>query len=265
MSKLTPTYGLDHDLERVPLHVAVIMDGNGRWARERGHPRVFGHKHGAERVREIVERAGQLGIKILTLYAFSDENWSRPAEEVGAIMHLLDHYLRKERQALFEKNVRFKTIGDLSRLSPTLRSLIEETKVMLDQNDGLTLNVAISYGGRAELTRAMQKIAEKVSAGELQPSQIDQDVISAHLDTEQLPDPDFLIRTSGELRLSNFLLWQSAYTEFYFSEVMWPDFTSVEFERALRVFSGRERRFGKTIATDSGRQLAAKDLSSSPC
>ena len=265
MSNLTPTFELGHNFKRVPRHVAVIMDGNGRWARERGRPRVFGHKYGAEPVREIVERAGQVGVQVLTLYAFSDENWSRPVEEVGAIMHLLDHYLRKERQALFEKNVRFETIGDLSRLAPALRALIEETKDMLARNDGLTLNVAISYSGRAELTRAVNKIAEKVSKGEIKPNQIDQDLISSHLDTQGLPDPDFLIRTSGELRLSNFLLWQSAYTEFYFSEMMWPDFTRVEFDRALSEFARRERRFGQTVAAESARSLTPKDLSASPC
>jgi undecaprenyl diphosphate synthase len=231
-----------------PRHVAVIMDGNGRWARAKGHPRVFGHKYGAERVREIVECAGQKGVKYLTLYAFSDENWRRPVEEVGAIMHLLEHYLRKERRALLDKNVRFKAIGDLSRLSAGLQKLIKETIDMLDDNTGLTLTVAISYGGRAEITRAMRKIADKVSAGELLPHQINQELISNHLDTSDIPDPDLLIRTSGELRISNFLLWQSAYAEFYFTDVNWPDFGIKEFEKALLAYSHRERRYGQSTA-----------------
>ena len=229
----------------VPRHVAIIMDGNGRWARQKGQPRVFGHKNGAERVREIVEQAGQWGIEFLTLYAFSDENWTRPEEEVGVIMHLLEHYLRKEANALHKKNVRFQTIGDLSRLSPSLQALIASTKELLSENTGLVLNVAISYGARAEMTRAMRAIAEKVARGDLLPENIDQQVFGEHLDTFALPDPDLLIRTSGELRISNFLLWQSAYSEFYFTDVMWPDFSSQEFLKAIQAFESRERRFGQ--------------------
>ena len=266
MSGVTSSADSKQGLPQVPRHVAVIMDGNGRWARKKGHPRVFGHKHGAERVREIVEQAGQIGVQVLTLYAFSDENWLRPLEEVGAIMHLLEHYLRKERQALLEKNVRFRVIGDLSRLSPQLRKLLEETRMLLADNDGLTLCVAISYGGRAEIVRAIRRIAEKVSSGELRPDDINQDLLSHHLDTAGLPDPDLLIRTSGELRLSNFLLWQSAYAEFYFSEVMWPDFDRNEFKKAISAFAARERRYGntsekyKTIPSD-----VALEVSVSPC
>ncbi len=232
----------------LPRHVAMIMDGNGRWAKQRGRPRVFGHKYGAERVREIVEQAGQWGIEVLTLYAFSDENWNRPLDEVGVIMHLLEHYLRKERDELNRQNVQFRVIGDLSRLSPSLRKLIAETKELLSANSGLILNVAISYGARAEITRAMKMIASEVAAGRISKEQIDQQLVSSFLDTAGLPDPDLVIRTSGELRISNFLLWQSAYSEFYFAPVMWPDFTRDEFAKAIQHFGSRERRFGMTSA-----------------
>jgi undecaprenyl diphosphate synthase len=265
MSNVTSSLDRQQSLPQVPRHVAVIMDGNGRWARKKGHPRVFGHKYGAERVREIVEQAGHLGVQVLTLYAFSDENWFRPLEEVGAIMHLLEHYLRKERQALLEKNVRFQVIGDLSRLSPHLRKLIEETRQMLSNNDGLTLCVAISYGGRAEIVRAMRRIAEQVASGELRPDDIGPDLISQNLDTAGLPDPDLMIRTSGELRLSNFLLWQSAYTEFYFSEVMWPDFDRYEFKKALDAFGSRERRYGNTNSKQAGTTDSRSDMGVAPC
>lgn len=265
MSKLGSSNTTEVESSAAPRHVAVIMDGNGRWARRKGHPRVFGHKYGAERVREIVEFAGQKGVKYLTLYAFSDENWRRPVEEVGAIMHLLEHYLRKERRALLEKNVRFKTVGDLSRLSMGLQKLISETVDMLDDNTGLTLIVAVSYGGRAEITRAVKKIADKVFAGELNPDQIDQELISRHLDTENIPDPDLLIRTSGELRISNFLLWQSAYTEFYFTDVNWPDFDGVEFEKALLAYANRERRFGQSAVHSSAGAENASKLGASTC
>ncbi len=230
--------------DAMPRHVAMIMDGNGRWAKQQGRPRVFGHKHGAERVREIVEQAGQWGIEVLTLYAFSDENWGRPAEEVGVIMKLIEHYLGKERDELNRQNVRCQIIGDYSRLSPTLQRLLDETKRMLASNTGLILNVALSYGGRAEITRATQALAHKVARGEIKPEDITAEMISLNLDTTGLPDPDLVIRTSGEMRISNFLLWQSAYAEFHFSPVMWPDFSRAEFSLALQKFYSRERRFG---------------------
>lgn len=247
-----PSLGLSKPLNiprnSLPRHVAMIMDGNGRWAKQRGRPRVFGHKHGAERVREIVEQAGQWGIEVLTLYAFSDENWRRPVEEVGVIMHLLEHYIRKERDELNKQNVQFRVIGDLSKLSPSLRKLILETKSMLQSNTGLILNVAVSYGSRVEITRAIAAMAAQIRSGDLSPEQIDQDLVSSFLDTNGLPDPDLVIRTSGELRISNFLLWQAAYSEFYFTSVMWPDFTRDEFAKAIEDFAGRERRFGLTSA-----------------
>ena len=234
--------------EEMPTHVAMIMDGNGRWAKQKGRPRVFGHRYGAERVREIVEQAGQWGIKALTLYAFSDENWGRPIDEVGVIMRLIEHYLRKERDELNRQNVRFRMIGDFSRFSPSLRSLLDETRDVLADNTGLVLTVALSYGGRAEITRATRAIAEKVLRGEILPGDISQKMIADYLDTAGLPDPDLVIRTSGECRVSNFLLWQSAYAEFYFTPVLWPDFSRQEFAKALEDFYSRERRFGLTGA-----------------
>jgi undecaprenyl diphosphate synthase len=247
-----PPMGLSKPLnvpqQFMPRHVAIIMDGNGRWARLRGRPRVFGHKSGAETVRKIVEQSGQWGLKVLTLYAFSDENWKRPAEEVGVIMNLLEHYLRKERDDLNRQNVQFRVIGDLSKLSPSLRKLILETRALLAENTGLILNVALSYGARAEITRAVSAIVARVKDGAISPDQIDQQMISSYLDTADLPDPDLIIRTSGEQRISNFLLWQSAYSEFYFTPVMWPDFTRDEFAKALEAYATRERRFGLTSA-----------------
>ena len=214
-----------------------------------------------------MEQAGQWGIECLTLYAFSDENWTRPEEEIGVIMHLLEHYLRKEANALNKKNVRFQTIGDLSKLSPSLQALIASTRELLSVNTGLVLNVAISYGARAEMTRAMRAIAEKVARGELLPANIDQQVFGAHLDTSDLPDPDLLIRTSGELRISNFLLWQSAYSEFYFTDVMWPDFSRQEFSKAIQAFESRERRFGQISRRSLSPQASNEPSSKSvhPC
>jgi undecaprenyl diphosphate synthase len=239
----------------------MIMDGNGRWAKQKGRPRVFGHRYGAERVREIVEQAGQWGISVLTLYAFSDENWGRPIDEVGVIMNLIEHYLRKERDELHRQNVRFRVIGDFSRFSPALRKLIEETREFLADNTGLILNVALSYGGRAEITRATQAVAEKVARGEISPSDISQKMIAEHLDTAGLSDPDLVIRTSGESRISNFLLWQAAYAEFYFTPVLWPDFSRQEFAAALGDYYSRERRFGLTGA--QARSVTGANFSSS--
>ncbi len=266
-----PSIGLSKPLnisrEIMPRHVAIIMDGNGRWAKLRGRPRIFGHKYGAERVREIVEQAGQCGIEVLTLYAFSDENWKRPIEEIGVIMHLLEHYLRKERDELNRKNVQFRVIGDLSKLSSSLRNLVLETRTMLSGNSGLILNVALSYGARAEMTRAVAAIAAQLAAGQLKPEQIDQELVSSNLDTAGLPDPDLVIRTSGEQRISNFLLWQAAYSEFYFTPIMWPDFTRDEFTKALESFASRERRFGLTSAqVESSNQAASmQKMESRPC
>ena len=222
------------------------MDGNGRWARQRSRPRVFGHRQGVDSVRECVKAAGEWGIDVLTLFAFSDENWGRPVDEVSVIMQLLDTYIRKEREELHRNNVRFRAIGDLSRLKPATRELINETTKMLAGNTGLVLNVALSYGSRGEITRACRELSRRVAAGDLTVEDISPDMIAARLDTAGLPDPDLLIRTSGEQRISNFLLWQCAYAEFYFTPTLWPDFGREEFAKALVAFDDRERRFGLT-------------------
>jgi len=228
----------------LPKHVAIIMDGNGRWASRKGKPRVFGHKQGVESVRSVVTTAGNLGIKVLTLFAFSEENWGRPNGEVNFIMNLLNTYIKKERKSLNEKNVVFRTIGNLSKLPDSTRALIEETKEMLSKNTGMILNIALSYGGRQEITNACKSIANAVKAGELDVEDIRPELFEKFLDTSDLPAPDLLIRSSGEQRISNFLLWQLAYTELYFTDVLWPDFDGAEFENALEAYSGRDRRFG---------------------
>jgi undecaprenyl diphosphate synthase len=230
--------------ELLPNHVAIIMDGNGRWAKDRGRPRVFGHRRGADSVRAVVETADQLGVKVLSLYAFSEENWGRPPHEVTAIMTLLSTYLLKERDELMANNVRLRTMGRIERLpSKTLR-LLRETEEMLSENTGLVLNIALSYGGRTELVEACRAIARKVQAGELSPQDINHDMVSSCLYTWDLPEPDLLIRTSGEQRISNFMLWQMAYTEFHFTPVHWPDFGAEQFVLALQEYTRRQRRFG---------------------
>jgi len=230
--------------KRLPEHVAIIMDGNGRWAKRRGLPRVAGHREGVKSVREIVEAAGEIGVKVLTLYTFSKENWRRPESEVSSLMRLFVSTLRREIHDLIEKNVRLNAIGQLSDLPQfvydELMWGIEETR----HNTGLTLNLALSYGGRTEIVEAVREIARKVQAGELFPEDINENVIQQHLYTHNLPDPDLLIRTSGEERLSNFLLWQIAYTEIYITHTLWPDFRKAEFYHALIDFMQRERRFG---------------------
>jgi undecaprenyl diphosphate synthase len=233
--------------EKLPNHVAVIMDGNGRWAKQRSRPRVFGHRNGADSVRAIVEQADQLGIKVLTLFAFSEENWGRPEHEVRAIMMLFNTYLLKEREELKKRNVQFKVIGRMDRLPSKTAALVRETQNYLSDCSGLVLNIALSYGSRNELVDACQQIAKKVQAGELAPQDINYDIVSSSLMTWDLPDPDLLIRTSGEQRLSNFLLWQMAYTELYFTPVHWPDFREVEFAQALQEYQNRQRRFGLVV------------------
>ena len=231
--------------ENIPKHVAIIMDGNGRWARERRRPRVFGHRRGADRVREVVEAAGKLGVNTLTLFAFSDENWSRPETEVGAIMRLLNIYLAKEEDSLDRNNVRLETIGDISRLPRSNQELLKRVCERLSHNTGLRLTLALSYGGRSEITEACKSIAEKVAEGVISAGEIDVDLISEHMQTYRFPELDLLIRTSGECRVSNFLLWQLAYTELYFTETYWPDFSEKDFFDAIRTYQARDRRFGK--------------------
>ena len=229
-----------------PAHVAIIMDGNGRWAKARGLPRVAGHRRGGEAVRRTVIAAGELGIPYLTLFGFSSENWKRPADEVGDLMSLLRHYLRGEVAELHRNNVRVRVIGDRERLAPDIVSLIDNTEALTAGNTGLRLSVALSYGGRAEIAGAARRIAEAAMVGRLSPDQVDETVFARYLLTADMPDPDLVIRTSGEQRLSNFLLWQTAYSEFVFIDTLWPDFTKTDLERALSEFRGRERRYGAT-------------------
>ncbi|TVQ90548.1 MAG: isoprenyl transferase [Deltaproteobacteria bacterium] len=232
----------------VPRHLAIIMDGNGRWASARGLPRVAGHEAGADSVRAIVRACGRLGVEVLTLYSFSTENWSRPDDEVQTLMTLLERYLREEQDDLQQNNVRLSAIGHLHRLPEPVRLGLEAVSASTAKNTGLRLVLALSYGGRAEIVDAVRRLATRVQEGELAPQAVDEAAISAHLYTEGLPDPDLLIRTSGELRLSNFLLWQVAYAEIYVTDVLWPDFREPGLIEAFRSFADRERRFGKTGA-----------------
>lgn len=227
-----------------PLHVAVIMDGNGRWAQNRGWPRLVGHRKGAERVRELVDAAPDLGIKHLTLYAFSTENWKRSTEEVLGLMSLFGRYIRREAWRMKDEGVCLRILGERAPLDPKLQSLFDWIEEETAGNDRLFLNVAVNYGGRDELTRAMRAIAQKVKAQGLSPDDITDAVISAHLDTCHSPDPDLVVRTSGETRTSNFLPWQTAYAEYHFTPVLWPDFTPETMRLVLDDCRARERRFG---------------------
>lgn len=230
------------------LHVAVIMDGNGRWAANRGWPRLVGHRKGGERVRELVEACPRLGIRYLTLYAFSTENWKRSNEEVLGLMSLLSRYIRAEAKRLKREGVRLRFIGERSRLAPELQELMGWIEAETDANDLLHLSVAINYGGRDEITRASRAMARDVAAGRLDPDAMTPDTISSYLDTHFLPDPDLVVRTSGETRVSNFLLWQAAYSEYVFTPVLWPDFTPQAMADILSAFGQRERRFGGVTA-----------------
>ncbi len=229
----------------IPAHVAIIMDGNGRWARSRDHSRVEGHKEGINSVREIVRAAGEIGVSYLTLYTFSTENWSRPKSEVAALMRLLLNTIRSEVDDLAQNNVRLKVLGRLSDLPSAARFAMEHAVKRLQNNTGLTLNLALSYSSRREITDSVYRIARKVAAGEINIEDIDEDLVTGNLYTADIPDPDLLIRTSGELRLSNFLLWQLAYTEIFVSNFLWPDFRRTQFFEAIRSYQSRERRFGK--------------------
>jgi len=232
----------------LPRHVAVIMDGNGRWATEQELPRVRGHEAGADTVRAIVRACGERGIEALTLYSFSTENWGRPDDEVEALMALLARYLIDERTELMDNSVRLRGIGQLERLPPQVRQLLDEATRLTADNDGLLLTLALSYGSRAEIVSAVRSVAHKVARGELEPDAIDESVIDRHLYTAGTPDPDLLIRTSGEMRLSNFLLWQLAYAELYVTDVYWPDFREPHLDVALEAYARRQRRFGRTGA-----------------
>ena len=234
------------DRKKLPAHVAVIMDGNGRWARQRGFIRARGHEKGVDAVRNTVEAAAALGIRFLTLYAFSTENWKRPKYEIDALMRILVNSLSREMPTLMKNGVRLEAIGDLESLPGKSRVQLQKSIDATAGNDGLTLILALSYSARWEMVRAMQTLARQVAAGLLQPEQIDQHTVSAALTTAGIPDPELLIRTSGENRISNFLLWQIAYAELYFTQTLWPDFTKDDFHRAILDFQSRERRFGQT-------------------
>jgi undecaprenyl diphosphate synthase len=231
--------------ELLPLHVAVIMDGNGRWAKERGLPRIEGHRRGAESARAIIKAASEAGIRYLTLYTFSVENWNRPKTEVDAIMKYLAYYLKKESPELDRNNVRLEVIGQIHRLPEPVQKQLEKSRQQLFKNTGLTLVLALSYGARAEIVDASRAIAEKVQSGDLVPEEVTETLFGMHLYTSQIPDPDLLIRTSGEMRLSNFLLWQVSYAEMVVTETLWPEFRKAEFYNALEEFAKRHRRFGK--------------------
>ncbi|HXA01799.1 MAG TPA: isoprenyl transferase [Cytophagaceae bacterium] len=233
------------DKTNLPSHIAVIMDGNGRWAKKKGALRIFGHKSAVTSVRETTEGCAELGIKYLTLYAFSTENWSRPADEVTALMELLVSTIRSEIKELLKNNIRLLTIGNIKDLPENCRKELQEAKDMTKGNTGLTVILAISYSGRWEIVEAMKKISEEVSKGTLSPDQINEKMFSEYLCTAGIPDPELLVRTSGEMRISNFLLWQIAYSEIYITDVLWPDFRKQHLHEALISYQKRERRFGK--------------------
>lgn len=232
------------DLPDGPRHVAIIMDGNGRWATMRGRPRLFGHHAGARRVKEIVRKCPEIGVKYLTIFAFSTENWKRTQSEVAGLMKLFRRYIMRESRDLLAEGVRVRFIGDRIQLDPKLVKLMDELELLTSDNDKVNLTIALNYGGRDEVTRATRRLAHEVASGKLSPDDVDSECLARHLDTCFLPDPDLVIRTSGEARISNFLLWQSAYAEYEFVETLWPDFTAAEFERIAARFGARERRFG---------------------
>lgn len=240
----------------LPKHIAIIMDGNGRWAQLKRRPRTFGHIKGTRVAKKIITECSRRGIKNLTLYAFSTENWFRPQDEVSLLMKILRNYLRKETDNLIKENIRFSVIGDLSRIPADVGQAILSSIEATSQCTGLNLVFALSYGSRQEITEAMREIARRVAIGEITPEDIDESMINSTLSTYPTPDPDLIIRTSGEQRLSNFLMWQAAYSEFYFTDVLWPNFTEAHLDDALRSFAGRQRRFGKVSANDKVEKLS---------
>lgn len=236
------------DKTNIPQHIAVIMDGNGRWAQQKGALRIFGHKSAITAVRDCIEGCAELGVKFLTLYAFSTENWSRPKEEVNALMELLVDTIAKEVPTMMKNNIRLLAIGDLKSLPKRAQRKLQEAKDLTNGNSGLSVVLALSYSGRWEIQQAVQNIVEKVANKQLKIEEITQEAIAAHLNTQNIPDPELLIRTSGEIRISNFLLWQLAYTELYFTEMLWPDFRKEHLVEAILDYQRRERRFGMTGA-----------------
>jgi undecaprenyl diphosphate synthase len=238
------TYDLVVEQERMPQHIAIIMDGNGRWARRKGLPRTFGHRAGVESLRDIVTIASDMGLKVLTTYAFSTENWKRPKDEVSLIMKLFSEYIDSELAELHKKNVQIRFIGKVDELAVELQHKVEKAQIHTKENTGLILNLAVNYGGRAEIVRSVQIIGEKIARGEILPLEITEKTIQQNLYTADLPDPDLVIRPSGDFRISNFLLWQSAYTEYWFTDINWPDFRPEHFRQAIADYQKRERRFG---------------------
>lgn len=234
----------DETFSKPPHHVAFIMDGNGRWATARGLPRTEGHRQGLEALRRTIRHAGKLGVKIVTIYSFSSENWSRPATEVSFLMGLLRRFVQRDLSELHEANVRIRIIGGRADLEPGILKLLEEAEELTRDNTGLDLVVAFNYGSRSEIVRAVQHLAQRVQDAEMRVEEITEEMITRSLDTGGLPDPDLIVRTSGELRLSNFLLWQAAYSEFYFCDLNWPDFDETALEQALQCYSNRQRRYG---------------------
>ena len=232
--------------EEIPAHVAIVMDGNGRWAAKRKRPRTFGHQAGLRALRKIVGHCGQIGIKELTVFAFSSENWNRPPTEVSRLMELFMRALDKEARELDENNVKIQFIGDITAFAPELQKKVHQAVLKTRNNDRMTLNVAANYGGRWDIVNASRKIAELAARGEIDPALIDEKLFSSHVSLSETSDPDLFIRTGGEMRISNFLLWQSAYTEFYFTPVLWPDFAPEVFNEAVKTYQSRERRFGMT-------------------
>ena len=229
---------------KIPQHIAIIMDGNGRWAKQKKMPRNYGHMQGSKRVEDICRAAHELGVKYLTIYAFSTENWSRPADEVKALMKILRDYLKESVKKASENNMRVRVIGDRERLDEDIRASIEHLEEVSAGNTGLNFQIALNYGGRDEMLRAIRRIAAECKDGQLAVDDIDEKLFASYLDTSDIPEPDFMIRTSGEQRLSNFLLWQTAYSEFYFPEVLWPDFDKKELKKAIEEYTKRDRRFG---------------------
>lgn len=229
----------------IPSHIAIIMDGNGRWAQDKGNIRLFGHKEGVESVRDITEACAQLGVSHLTLYAFSTENWNRPSSEINGLMKLLVHSLQNEAKRLQKNNIRLVSIGQIDRLPSSCRNKLEEVTELTKDNDRLELCLALSYSGRWDITEAVKKLAKDVKDGKIDPESIDDEMISTRLSTGQVPDPDLIIRTSGEYRISNFLLWQLAYSELYITQTFWPDFRRDELYKAIQSYQKRDRRFGK--------------------
>jgi undecaprenyl diphosphate synthase len=240
-------HGDELDRARIPRHIAIIMDGNGRWARQRGLPRVEGHRRGERSVRNIVEYCGELGVEHLTLYTFSAENWRRPEEEVAAIMRLIEFVARREIGELHRKGVRLRVLGRIHELPQSLQDELYRDMALTRENTGLNLNLAINYGGRAEIVDAARRLAERAALGLLRPEEITEETLARELYYPDMPDPDLLIRTGGEMRLSNYLLWQVAYSEFWVTPVLWPDFSPEHLRQAIRSFQSRERRFGAVL------------------